>query len=553
MPIRPRSPIDREIFELWRDIGPTDAFVAGYPEYAGRVFIPSQDNLRNMRKRIAATLQRCETDSQRKLLACLDTSLAILEPGGVPGYVLDAFFGHLIKEGVKVAHLTSLAEYGNKALEAYLEGKKDANWPIGQRLLALVRCDGLLEILDVVNSNTKSKLLKTRVDELANTVKGYRKQVYVEGYLTGTFDEVWSIIRAQGCALKRQDVYGQALRDLYDYTESPSQVEEKGLSFLHNELSDYKRLVQEFADSYGCEARSEVVMQALRQKKSLKTNKIIGFINGVRKIIVKIVDKRVVGINPKYATKVMETPTYLSGVFPSGGASSFDYLTTKPRQIFLATTDPRRDPSTVPSEIINLLVHEEYGHCVHTSNSVHGYAAKPAFVEMLGSILGSAISEGMSFQRELEFQDYLNAMDESDLSKDEKVFIKSCDRIGGFDTIRREYEFFTKTWRITRFLRVIGDARINSGKQDLADFIEWANNETGLSKSMVYFQVFPAHQGIGPGYASTYAIVGEAIRGIQKAAKDAGKDLVKLNTYASSQGFTPRTIFESRLWDYARN
>ena len=62
-----------------------------------------------------------------------------------------------------------------------------------------------------------------------------------------------------------------------------------------------------------------------------------------------------------------------------------------------------------------------------------------------------------------------------------------------------------KAWRMTRFLRVVGDARINSGKQDLADFIEWGNKETGLSKSMVYFQLFPAHQGIAPGATvSTY-------------------------------------------------
>jgi hypothetical protein len=119
--------------------------------------------------------------------------------------------------------------------------------------------------------------------------------------------------------------------------------------------------------------------------------------------------------------------------------------------------------------------------------------------------------------------------------------------------MEKEYELYTRRERIHRFLRVIGDARINSGKQDLADFLEWANKETGLSKSTIYFQVFPAHQGIGPGYASTYAIIGESIREIQHAAVTAGKDLVKFNTYASSQGETPRTIFESRLRAFANS
>lgn len=131
--------------------------------------------------------------------------------------------------------------------------------------------------------------------------------------------------------------------------------------------------------------------------------------------------------------------------------------------------------------------------------------------------------------------------------------MRLCDSLGGFEIVRKEYEFYTKTWRIVRFLRVIGDARINSGKQDLADFIEWANIETGLSRSTVYYQVFPAHQGIGLGYATTYAIVGEAIREIQRSLTESGVDFVRFNTYASSLGFPPRTVFESRLWQYIKS
>lgn len=549
-----KSPADKEVFKVWRDASPSDAYVAGIADCAGQLVIPSRANIEAIRKRVAAAQTRCENDSQRKLLACIDTYLEIMEPAIVPNLILDAFFGHLIKEGIKPVHMASLAEHGKQALQAYMEDNKGRAWPIGQRMLAMIRCDGLLEILSVVSSNSKSRALKIKVNELMGVVRDYEKRVHVDGFSAGTFDEAWNVMKTQGCRLERESIYPQALRDLYDYTETPSQVEEKGLRFLGNELGDYKKLVQEFADVLGCEANSETVTKALRGKKSLKPAKIIPYINQVRKNIVRIMNKRIVGVNPRYSTKVIETPRYLSGVFPSGGAYFFNYLTKRPKQIFIATTDPRRDPHTVPAELINLLVHEEYGHCLHSSNSTMGYAAKPSFVEMLGSTLGSGVSEGISFQRELEFQDYLyNMPDEKHLTREEKAFLKSCDRFGGFETVRKEYAFYTKTWRMTRFLRVIGDARINSGKQDLADFIDWANKETGLSKSMVYFQVFPAHQGIGPGYATTYAIIGEAIREIENAATQAGKDLVKLNTYASSQGFAPRTIFESRLWKYVES
>jgi hypothetical protein len=548
-----KSSIDKEVFRIWHDTTPSDAFVAGFTDCAGKVTIPSRDNIDSLRKQITKTQTMCENDSQRKLLACIDTYLAILEPAIVPNLILDAFFGHLVKEGIKPAHMSSLAEYGRHGLRAYMEDHTGRDWPVGQRMLAVIRCDGLMEILNVVSSKSRSRVLKIRVNELMGAVKEYERQVHVDGFSTGTFDEAWKVMESQGCRLDRESIYPQALRDLYDYTETPAQVEEKGLRFLNNELGDFRNLVHEFASNFGCDASAEAVAGALKSKKALKTSTIIPYINQVRKTIVKIVNKRIVGVNPRYSTKVIETPKYLSGVFPSGGAYSFDYLTKRPKQIFIATTDPHRDPAAVPTEVLNLLIHEEYGHCVHSSNSTMAYAWKPTLVEMLGSTLGSAVSEGIAFQREFEFQHYLyNMPDESHSTRDEKVFLKSCDRLGGFEIVRNEYSFYTQMFRVIRFLRVIGDARINSGKQDLADFIEWANKETGLSKSTVYFQVFPAHQGIGPGYATTYAIIGEAIREIENAANQAGKDLVKFRTFASSQGFAPRTVFESRLRDYAK-
>src|SRR5437870_13820053 len=171
---------------------------------------------------------------------------------------------------------------------------------------------------------------------------------------------------------------------------------------------------------------------------------------------------------------------------------------------------------------------------------------------MLWSPLGGAISEGISFQREIEFQDVMEKLKtRKGLNADEKALVNFYEKHGGFDNIAEEYEFYTWMWRIVRFLRIIGDARIHSGKQSLRDFIEWAHKRTGLAKSTVYHQLFPAHQGNGPGYASTYAIVGESIREIQNRAKRNGKNIVDFNTYACSMGFPARTIFEARLRELA--
>ena len=299
---------------------------------------------------------------------------------------------------------------------------------------------------------------------------------------------------------------------------------------IWRELPGFQRLTKRLAARYGTSAKAEEASKAIRTKRALKPGEIIPFLRELRRRTVKVVDKQIVRVNPKYETKVIETPLYLSGIFPSGGAFFYDMYTNNPKEIFVATTDPRRDPSTASEELLNLLVHEEYGHCVHASNSASAYGAKPTLTDMIGSQLG-AISEGMSFQRELEFERVLERLDTGKgLDRDEKALAQFFEQYGGTHAMAEEYEFYTLMWRIIRFLRIIGEVRINTGKQTLPQFIEWAHKRTGLSRNNIYSQLFPAHEGIGPGYATTYAITGEAIRELQNRAARNNKKLVDFNT-----------------------
>jgi hypothetical protein len=527
---------------------PVEAFSAGMSDCTGTVFIPTHNNRDNIVKDIERVRAGVAEESQLKLLACLSTYVQTFEPQQIPGSITDAFFTHMVKEGIQPAHLTKLARSATAALREPLSNLAKQTHPMGIRLLTQMRSDSLREILSIVTKSTKNRALRSHLGELSSALKEFAKLFTIEGFKNESFEEVYALAQAKGCELARSDYYAQVLRDLYDYPETPDQVEEKGLQFLRNELGEFSRVVSELSTKFGSDPRAESLTERIRERKSLGARKVIAFLSNVRKVTVKLVNKKVVSVNSKYRTRVVETPRYLSAVVPSGAAFFLDYLSSRPNQLFLATTDPRRSPHTVPSELLNLLIHEEYGHCVHASNSAYAFAAKPSFTEMLSTHLGSAVSEGLSFQRELEFLACLNELQvEGQSGREEKNFVSFWKRFGGFDALKEEYEFYTGMWRILRFLRVIGDARINSGKQDLTAFIDWANKETGLSKSLVYHQVFPAHQGIGPGYASTYAMIGESIREIQKPLRVGSQRFVDFNTYATSMGFPPRTIFEKRL------
>ena len=552
--LKPKSQVEATIFDLWKEVSPSDAFIGGLNDYAGQMLVHDAARMKSLVRKMSDASSKAETRTQQRLLASMGAYVKLGLMGEahiVPDTAISAFFAHLIKEGIVSSHLTSLASHAAKALTAYATTCTQETHPTGIRILTSIRCAGLIEVAETVKKQTRSKSLKSVLDGLLGAVHEYSKKFGVSGFKNSGFEEIVEICSREGCELGRSEYYADALVNLFDYSETPSELEAKGLGMLDRELPSFKREVEELASKLGVEPKAEAVAHAISKKKALKPSQVVGYINGLKRHVSKLVKKNIVRINPRYRTRVVETPTYLSGIFPSGGAMFMNFLTRKPFQIFLATTDPRRTPETSPAELLNLLIHEEYGHCLHSSNSALSFGARPTLTEMLQSPAGSAVSEGISFHREAEFLDYLREMEQRRPTRIEQAFTRFLARYGGAEAIFEEYNFFTHLWRIVRFLRVVGDARINSDKQDLMDFIDWANKETGLSKSLVYHQVFPAHQGNGPGYASTYAIVGESLAKIQREALERGKRLLDFNTFASSLGFPARSVFEEELRAYS--
>jgi len=549
--VKPSSVIENEVFEVWRELSPSGAFSAGLSHYAGHLMIPDAERLGKAEIKIDELIRRSDSEVEKKFLSSIKTYHFLGEAQIAPDMALDAFFTHMIKEGVRSTHMISLAQDAVKALKAYSATISKKPCPTGIRILTSIRCHGLKEIIRSIKKASRSRALHSALGELQAATNEYSKSFGIKGFKNTGFEEIVEICAKDECELGREERLTSTLRNLFDYSESPSELESKGMAMLTRELPTFRKLTAILARKLKVEERAEAVVPELRKKRGLKSTKILPFIRAIRTVTGMLVDKRIVHVNPRYKTKVIETPSYLSGMLPTGAAYFLDFLTKKPFQLFLATIDPRRSPSSVPGELLNLLVHEEYGHCVHSSNSAHHYAAKPSLVELLPSMAGSAISEGISFQREFDFLKYLRGLQARMPTASEKPFIAFAARYGGLEQLAEDYEFYTQMWRIVRFLRVIGDARINSGKQTLLEFIDWAHAETDLSRSLVYHQLFPAHQGNGPGYASTYAIIGETVAEMQELAERKGRDLVAFNTYASSMGFPPRSVFEERLREYA--
>ncbi len=550
--IAPESRADKAAFDLWTELRPDDAYVSGVPEAVGRFFLPTPANVKRMRARIAKVRASTKDVTVRKFLTSFDTELACPEPSRLPELMVASFFGYMIKEGVEADHMGPLAAAAARALDAERKALARKRWPTGMRALVQLSASGLAEIVEIVEKELQlssgNEAARKSFAALRASLERYRQAFELAGFRPeATFEETYDFFKEHKPDLGRARVYARELRDFWDYKETPAQVESAGLRMMRRELPHFRTLTVALAGELHCDPTAEAVAKGLRARAGLRPDQILPFLNALRDPCRRVADKHVVGINPSYNAFIIETPPYFVNTTPSGAAYSIDSLTDHSKEVFMATTDERSAARPPPGELLSLLVHEEYGHCVHGSNTSHAFAGRPRLLDTVNSTLG-CVSEGIAFQRELEMIPVLNGIASGRLDgPEEGALAEALEPWGGVTTAARHYEFLTYLWRITRALRVVGDARINSGKQDLIAFVDWAHKVTGLEKATIYYNVFPAHQVLGAGYASTYAIIGERIRAIQEKAARKHIPLRDLNAFASSIGWPPKSLFEAKL------
>ncbi len=546
------DPLDSQIMDVMKESSPSVAYLMGFNEYAGKLFVASDANIKAALRKVRILRRKAKSNLQKKLLDSMETNLRFEEPQPVLDDIVGTIFVHLVKEGIQDDHMASLLEYASRDIDACLNRYSKKKIPVAVKALTLYRLGGAIEILDTVKGESKNQKVKAACDALKRKISDYVKLFELEGFGRGEFPNVEKIFKKHGFDLGRQKFYPEVLKKAYDYSETPDQLEKKAMAWIDEELPKFRRVTKRLAEKFGSKPVAEEVEEKINSRMKLDPKKLLRTTLEMRKVIQRFVNEDVHGINPKYNTKVIETPSYLTGTIPTGAAQFFDTFSKKPFQVFFQTTEQKRDPDKSVAALMVLLVHEEYGHCVHHSNSAVGLVGKLPMLHLLAATPTSApITEGLSFNRELEFFEASKALESKErLTKAEKGYVDFMEKYGGLKQINLELEFMTRRGRIVRFLRVVGDVWVNTGKKGLIEFVDWAHEYTGVPRSSMYFQLFPAHEGSFPGYATAYAVVGQEIRGIERKIKDP-KKRVKFSTYLCSIGFPPRSIYRQMLQDYA--
>jgi hypothetical protein len=261
--------LDDDIVALWKELSPSSAYLLGWDEFAGMLFIPSEQNIKDALERVRALRRRAENDVQAKVLDSIEVGLLLPEPQPVLDDIVGAIFTHLTKEGVNEKHLTSLISGASKALDATQKRFRGMKVPSAVKALTLYRLDGVLEILGSVKRATKSKKLKEDCDRLAEKVKKFVAQYELEGFGKGTFEEVEKVFQKHKFALGREKFYRAALEGGFDYNETPDELEQKALKWIDEELPKYRDVVKRLAKHYKCEATPEAVEKKIVERQKL--------------------------------------------------------------------------------------------------------------------------------------------------------------------------------------------------------------------------------------------------------------------------------------------
>src|SRR3989475_1119444 len=270
--VTPRTETERAVFEVWKELRPDEAFVFGLDECAGRLFVPTQRRVDSLLAEISRIQKSATSPIERKLLASFRASLELREPARLPQTLLESLFGYMIKEGVKASHMRALAADGRKAIDA---SRKRAHGPTapGMRALVQLACNGLNEILKVVESELRDGDARAAIEALIAANRRYAKAFDLPGFSPeGTFDETYALFKRVGCGLGRSRSYARALRDFWDYTQTPAQVEAAGLRMMRRELPHFKALVERNANELHCEPTPEAAAKTLKEKRSPRPN-----------------------------------------------------------------------------------------------------------------------------------------------------------------------------------------------------------------------------------------------------------------------------------------
>ncbi|MBI4451551.1 DUF885 family protein, partial [Candidatus Woesearchaeota archaeon] len=535
---------EKELFTFWKTVAPASAFAAGCRECAGKLWIPTKENKAWAKQEIKRLLKKADA-KQRKWLLSLQHDLLQDEPHVIPSTITNVIFDHLVLCGMDQKQLGLLFE---QSITLVHEGTRSLRekWPLPIRALSRLSIDGAIGILKSLRPqlNRQNRLMLAK---LAAHLTRYGQIVQAPFLGKGDFEAVYPVLKKHPEHVGRKQSYARILREHFDYPETHQQIGALAKHWLQEELTLFRAAIRKLAKRYKCAETVEAVDAAINKAFPVKPKKALLETRQLRTLLQPIAENTWVGIAPKYDVRLIETPDYLVPFIPTGAMQIYDYLTKRPFCIFFITTSGKGSPASSLPDLAQLIIHEECGHCVNFMNTATQFVKRLSLVERIPVMLSTPITEGISFHRELEAQRHFEHIlaHPDDVGAADKRFVKLVERVARFDDFVDAMRFVVYQWRMLRFVRAMSDVAVNTERLTVAEAVDMSHKLTGLSKKLVYDQVFSFQR--EPGYAPCYSIFGQKLAELQRKAVTHGFTVREFNTYVASMGFPARTIAEQDI------
>ncbi len=539
--------VEDEIFELYKELAPATAYGQGIKECAGKMFVPTIENKKNALEKIAKLRKKTKDKHHLAILKAFETDLEIEEPQHPVSAAFGELYNYLLLEGIEPQHMIPIIEDSLIYLRISKLRFGSKPWPIEIKILTLNKANGLLEFIDALLKQSKHSKLNDKLEELKLQTEDYKKSFHVDGIKNGDFTEVYPILQKSAGSLGRKEIYPAILKYIWGMPLSPKEIEKRAMKLLETYTPKLQESTRLLAEKYGVEPTVEAVEAAMNKNSGLKKTDLIKIVQVLRKDLQPLAEKKLVRITPNYIVKIIETPKFLVNFTPTAAMQPVMTFTKKPYNFFFVTTEGSGSPELSVPEIVNTLIHEEYGHCVNFSNS-----ADPKFqkikskLDLLDMPFSTALSEGYAFY--IETIENLDRLEDPEyISELHKIFQRYGDPYQSIEEMR----FALYKWKVLRYIRAIFDVWVNLDKKNMYEIVEWAHEKTGLSKKLIHNQNFFFQA--NPGWTPNYPMIGHMIAELREKAEKKGIDRVEFNTYVSAMGFAPIYILTGRIEDFIKN
>jgi len=270
--------IDELLLNYYKEFEPSSAFTDGFNECAGKIFLPTTENKKNALLKLKQIKKKTKDKKVLYFLKAEEFLLkedAVDEPHHAPSLINGVFFAHIVKEGFAEEHLSSLVDYSIELFDLYLKKfeKKKISFEI--KVMVNAECIGLVELLEMVESNVSSEILKLKLRRLITKTEEYKKVFEVRGLKKGDFSEVYPLLKKKGGKIGRRKIYQKLLKIVHGYPESASEIECKALKWFYEELPVFKRVTKQLAEIYKCKATAEIVEEEIKKRGKIKPKNLL--------------------------------------------------------------------------------------------------------------------------------------------------------------------------------------------------------------------------------------------------------------------------------------